>query len=539
MGKKVKRGSTENKPKKKDSGKKVSAVPAAGESLEKLIQQKEEIQALLSSLEDAYSEATILEDDYNEIKSKNTKRLEEIEKKIETLKSKEAGTPAKGPSPAPPEPRAALKPSREAPPEEIPAAIPSEPETAPPIVVEEKPKKESPKKTKAKEEKEHVSPDDLKNLELELADKVKEMVEEIGTKLNEKDVLEIKNNFAKSETEIEKMKALVESIKESRKISDEKIQRVVEGLAEIRTMVYGREASTKEQEIKFEKVMDIMNKLEPEKLMMELSKRDKEMSDQKLRMDKLEETTKEFGEMFKRIEKLLKDIGSLENVVKVSNEASEKLMSMQNIETSNRKMLDKIQGIYAELSKRMEEFMLYKAKQSRIEDLVNELLKNLDSVNTKMDFFVTKEDMESFKASVQASAAPAEATPGVSSEEKEEVEMLMKSLEEEFKSGVISKEDYEKMKNANLEKLKNMESVKAEGAPVPAAPAPPAKEEKGEGGKGKKEVEPAKEEKPERTKESGEREDMLLKDLEETFKKGFISKKAYEKTRKMILGKGE
>ncbi|NIP40277.1 MAG: hypothetical protein GTN39_02015, partial [Candidatus Aenigmarchaeota archaeon] len=90
-----------------------------------------------------------------------------------------------------------------------------------------------------------------------------------------------------------------------KKVSDEKIQRVVEGLAEIRTMVYGREASMKEWEVKLEKVMDIMNRVEPEKIMMEMGRRDKEVENQNLRINKLEEMTKEFGEMVKNIEKVL------------------------------------------------------------------------------------------------------------------------------------------------------------------------------------------------------------------------------------------
>jgi hypothetical protein len=349
------------------------------------------------------------------------------------------------------------------------------------------------------------------------------------------------------ETEIEKMKALVEATRESKKIADEKIQRLVEGLAELRTTVYGREAATKEQEIKFEKILDVMNKLDPEKLVMELSKRDKEMSNQKLRIDKLEETTKEFGEMLKRVEKLIRDVGSLENVVNISNEASEKLMEMQNIERNNQKMLDKIQGLYAELSKRMEEFMLYRAKQDRLEDLVNETMKTLDDINTKSAYFVTKDDFESFKASIQASVEAAAAAPGAPAggpdvsgleSQKEEIEMLMKSLEEEFKSGAIPKEEYEKMKQANLAKLKGIEDginkVESAKAAEPVVPAEPPKEEK------PPEKKPKKKEKPEKKKppEIKERDDDLLKDLEETFKKGFISKEAYEKTKKMILGKG-
>lgn len=570
----------------------------AGETLDELKRKKDEINALLSSLEDAYNEATILEDDYNDIKARNEKKLKEIEGKIDSLESKgsETGEPEPAETPAPSQPAEAEAPSYSkygAPPPPPPDSA-SAPETTPspgPAASQPAPAEEPPPlpqgtqapspplapepKAEAAEQKtgkrEELSKEDLRKLENEIAGKVKDMVEEIGAKVSQKDLLEMKNNFTKYETEMEKMKAKVEAASEAKNLLDEKIQRLVEGMAEIRTTVNEREASLKERDVKFEKIMDVMDRLKPESLIVELQKRDRKMEDQKMRIDKLEETTNEMTQMLRRIEKILKDIGSLENVIKVSNEASETLMNMQNMERNNQKTLDKVQGIYAELSKRMEDFMLYRAKQDRMEDLINDALKNMDEVNTKMASLVTRDDLESLQGNMMSSvdskiesavaaipAAPSgrtESPAGAAAEsEKEEIEDLLKSLEEEVKSGTISKEEYEQMKKANLEKLEKLEK-KTEEKPSPAPAPEPAgkdpdesgKEDKESGGKeGKKpdkeekgKEEKEEDEKKEKSPERKENEENLLKDLEETFKKGFISKKAYEKTKKMILGKGE
>lgn len=519
MGKVAKNYRVKNIRKKKGVSEKTSKISQPDESLEQLMRHKEEIEALLSSLEDAYSEASILEEDYNDIKSKNEKKLEDINKKIDTLARKQEATI---------EPEVRPAPVRIAKPQvALPVIEEIEEEPSPPAA-EEKPKKE--KKEKAVTS---ISQEDLKKLEVDLAEKIKDMVEGIGAKVTEKDLLEMKNTFAKFEAEIDRMKAQVEAVKEGKKSEEEKIQRVAEGVAEIRTMVYGREASAKEQEIRMEKTTDVLRRLEPEKIIMELSRRDKEIGNQNLRLTRIEETTKEFGEMLKKIERLLQNIGSLEHVINISNEASEKLMMMENIQRSNQKMLDKIQGIYAELSKRMEEFVLYRAKQDRIDDLMNDLMKSVDELSTKAAYFITKDDLEAFKASIQT-AAPAYSEPGEShsfSSQKEEIELLLKTLEDEFKSRAISKEEYEKMKKANLAKLKELEDKTGKKLP----PLPPAPE---------KEIKPLKPAKTERktegikvTKETKSKNEMMLKDLEDTYKKGFISKEAYEKTKKMILGK--
>ena len=500
----------------KPSGKSHETVkPQPSESLDSLLHQKEEIEALLSSLEDAYSEAAILEDDYNDIKSKNEKKLEEISRKIDIVSSRQI-----------PKSEPAVK----AP---VISKLPVFEEEEAPAASEEKPA-EKPKRGKIKVEG-GIGAEDLEKLEVDLAGKIKEMVEEIGTKVTEKDLLEMKSNFAKYEAEIDKMKAQVEAVREGKRLDEEKSQRVIEGLAELRTMVYSKEASSKEQEIRVEKVMDMIGKLEPEKISLEIGRRDKEISNLGLRASKLEETTKEFGEILRRIETLLRNIGSLEHVIRISSEASEKLMSMEDIQRSNQKMLDKIQGIYAELSKRMEEFMLYRAKQDRLEDLLNESMKSLDELTTRSAYFVTKDDLESFRAGVQSSIQSAQAAAMVSSgssgmdSEKEEIEMLLKTLEDEFRSKVISKGEYEKMKNANMAKLREIEEKAKKSpqiTPVKESKQPPVQEKKPE-------KKPA--EKPERKEKA--KNDMLLKDLEDTFRKGLISKEAYEKTRKMILGK--
>ena len=93
----------------------------------------------------------------------------------------------------------------------------------------------------------------------------------------------------------------------------------------------------------------------------------------------------------------------------------------------------------------------------------------------------------------------------------------------------------EAVKKANLDKIKELEKGGAEATPLPTpeptpAPEPAPEPEKKE----EKKKEEKKEEKKEISPERKEKNELLLKDLEETFKKGFISKAAYEKTKKMI-----
>jgi hypothetical protein len=522
------RKKAEKKVEVKKDGKK-SEIPTH-DTLESLLHQKEEIETFLSSLEDAYNEAAILEEDYNDIKAKNEKKLEEINKRIEALTKRVTSEELIETSKVS---EKKFETELETPPVKVspPSAIPEKPKV---IVTEAEEVKETTKKEekpkKLKEEKPSppsISQEDLKKLEVDLAEKIKSMVEEIGAKVTEKDLIEMKNAFVKYETEIDRIKAQIDAVRESRKVDDEKIQRVIEGLAEIRTLVYGREASAKEQEIKIEKMIDVISKIEPEKILLEMGRRDKEINNLGIRITKLEETTKEMTEMLKRIEMLLRNIGSLEHVINISNEASETFLRMQNIERNMQKMFDKVQGLYAELSKRMEEFMLYRAKQDRMEDLLTETIKNVDELMTKSAYFITKDDLEAFRATLATEVSPTKEEVSYDlASQKEEIEIFLKTLDEEFKNKSISKEEYEKLKKANIDKLKEIES-KMKASSTTNILSEEKQTTSPQPSKEKKEV----------SKESKEKNEALLKDLEDSFKKGFISKEAYEKTKKMLLGK--
>ena len=508
---KKKRTAVHKKSRKKHKKEAITIRP--GETLESLMQQKEEIEAFLKSLEDAYNEAAILEDDYNDIKTKNLKRLYEINKKLDILKSSQPGVAASNIPPVQPPPLPPVSPP-------IPAPVASPTET--PVVKEvaKKPKKEEKKR---KPESSRMTEEDIKRIESDIVDRMKELVENIKAHITEKDLLEIKNQFSKIQIEIEKIKATVDTVREMKKVSDEKIQKVIEGLAELRTTVYQREAALKEQEVKVEKVFSITSHIEPEKILAELERRDKEISDLKMKFERLEDVVHNLEEMLKHIRDLLQNIGSLENVIRISNEASEKLASMQRIELNANKTLDKVQGLYAELSKRLEEFMLYKAKQDRIDDMLSELTKNVDEMSTKLMNVATQDDLEALKASISAPQPQGKPSTGRLDElkaERDEIKMLIKSLEEELKSGTITKDEFERMKKANVEKLSEIErEIKKEEL---GQISPELTIEEGE----------------EKEKAIKNKKDSLLKDLEETFKKGMISKKAYEKAKKMILEKG-
>jgi len=494
------------------------------ESLDQLLHHKEEIETLLSSLEDAYNEAAIMEEDYEHVKKKNKEKLAEINKKIEKLKASGAETEAE-PKPVTPSP--------------APSLTPPETYAEPPVKVvrevirEVKPPRKPAGKPKVKEE--IGLKKFMEDMETRIAGKIKEVTEAAKVEESGKELKELITKLDKFEIDMEKLKAVVETVKEGRNILDEKVQRVTENMGELRSIIYQREATTKDQEIKVGKLLDSVSHVDPEKIIMELKRRDKEISDQGMRIEKISSMMGALNETMSRMKKVLVNIGSLENVIKVSQTVTDNLQAIEALKGNIEKSADRVQSIYVELSERMEEFLLYRTKQDRMEDLVNELMRSVDDMNTKLSRFITRDDLDAFRQTLKT---PEEV---VGTEErgetiddlqiqKEEIKMLIKTLEDEYKNKRIPKDEFEKTKKANLDRLKEIEDKIKEGGGRKKTSPPPASVPKAEVTEGKTLEIPKISAKPEKTDK-----DMLLKDLEDTYKKGFISKEAYERTKKMIL----
>ncbi|MBN2042643.1 MAG: hypothetical protein JW754_02450 [Candidatus Aenigmarchaeota archaeon] len=473
-----------------DKTKNVNAPDEAPvKDIEGLKREREEIQTLLSSLEDAYYEATILEEDYNDIKAKNKKRLEDIENQIKSLEKEQTEKISR-------EREKVMEEMKEEPEKKIaPPPVAKEPAAAPRIS----------EKTPAPAKPEI----DVEQLEEEMSNRFKEIVSGLSAKIGDSDVAEITKKLEKYNIDIERMKAVVESLKEMRSVDGEKVQRANENIAELRSIVFQREVMMKDYETKIQKMADIVSQIDPEKIIMEMGKKDREISSQAIKIDKLEGKFQTIDEIMKRLRNVITNIGSLENMINMSKESTEKLMEMKNVQANIQKLSDKIHGLYAEMSNRLEEFDIYKRKQDRYEALVDSLMNSVDDLNKKLGSFATKEDLESIKAIgpvATGGAAPSESDD--LENEKEEIESLLKSLEEGYAAAVIPKNEYEKTRRINLAKLAQIEKkLKSSPESAPAAPAAPSE--------GKSE----------------------MKGLDDAYRKGLITKKAYEKAKKLMSKK--
>lgn len=441
----------------------------------------------------------------------------------------------------------------------------------------------------------------------------------------------------KMNAEVEKLKAFIDAVKETGASMDERMQKTTESIGELRSMVFQREGAARETELKIEKIEDEMSAIKPEKITKELEKRDRKSAEQDMILERLDRKSSDTQKIITGIRETLESIGGLENIAGVNKNVAEKLAKFGRAESEMQKLSSKIEKMYIDINKKLEEFTLYKTRQDSMGELLEDLMKSVDTITVNLDSYSAKSDFEKFKGDVLAlqesmgrirtsldaviPLVQLKLPDSIKSlrEEKEGIETLLSSIADEVKKGRVPRSEYEKAKARNMKRLSEIdeklkkewdgflqalkikqpqaaETKTPESRPAEAAKQEPkekteakaaeeetvvqenedkpaeedevaekmqekkpqeksaVKKEESEAAvepdetgpestDGKKkssksmEAETRKAEKPELTEDSGKTEkDRLLEELDDSFRKGMISKEAYERTKKVLEG---
>jgi hypothetical protein len=385
------------------------------ESIEDLERQEEDIENLLSSLEASFKEGSIPEEHYNEVKQKNAEKLQEIKKKISFVQrqtAKESQTSKK-------------EPSAEEPPKEK----------------EEKPGILGEFVSKASKEKEEAGEE----------------------KIKEKIITELAPKIEKINVRLVKLKAYVDAMKEDKISERESSQRITEEVGETRSSMNSMEGRVGEIEMKLEDVSETLADLKPQKFSKDLQKKDEEIKMHEARLEKLDDMNSTILKRVNQIQIILEKLGNIESMAEMTKGVSKKLVSIDERENKIARLADKIDSMFVEMNKRLEEFMFYKAKQDSLDDLSKEMLKSIDELTTKLTRYAEKDDLELLrdtlenKMNVMSKEAVAPSLLGQQAQrDRSEIESLMKLLDEQFRKGRMSKKDYEKAKEANTQRLRQI-----------------------------------------------------------------------------------
>jgi len=287
---------------------------------------------------------------------------------------------------------------------------------------------------------------------------------------------ESKSATSNYDVEIEKLKVMLDSVKETSHVTDESIRNVSEGVGEIRSMVFQADAELKENAIKMEKIEDEISEIKPQEIAKKLREFGETFEKHQLQLEMLDKKSADASEKINKVLEMLKAIGGIENLINVNKEVQKKLEDINEAMKYIERIGTKTEKMFIDLNKGLQDLIFIKAKQDDFNESLKDIIKNIDGLNVKFESYITKKDLDSFKeddALIKKQIEDIKKILPVADlklpeslvnlrKEREDISLFLDSLEDQYANGKILKLEYENIKSANMRRLEEIRT-KIEG----------------------------------------------------------------------------
>jgi len=507
-----------------------------------LVKEMEDVKSLMSHLEDEYRKANVSEKYYKELREKYAKKLNDIENKLDIKKEKVESVKPMDIA----EPKSAEVVKEDKPKIGILGKLIKRKEKTPEIKPEETKTSENPKDEIEVGEVEEMTPEVIEKLAQQVAEQSGATGTASGVETEETPVEE----ESRKDVEIEKLKVMIDTIRDAKRVTDESIQSLSESIGEIRSMAFQVDGSLRELALKVEKIDSDVSEIKPREIDKKFREFNSTLEKQQMVIEKFSKKSEDLAAKVNDIYNMMKEVGGIENLVNLTKNLKKKIDDIKELVRYSERVGSKTEKIFIELNKSLEDFVSYKAKQEALDDLSNDILKSIDGINVKFEGYVTKTDLDKFKEELNVIENQIQninkALPMVElklpetlislKKEKNDIATFLDYLEEQFKTNKISRQEYETIKESNKKKLVEIEEkLKSEWEKVEKL-LKPAEKKEGEitipAAEGEKieMTEGVKEEKSQDVSEEGEKPEDISQEEEEP--KEIVEAKKPRKKRK-------
>lgn len=205
----------------------------------------------------------------------------------------------------------------------------------------------------------------------------------------------------KLSTEIDKLKAGQEAFQEIRKSFTERFTRVSEQIGELRSMILDRDRTFQELELKSIKAIDLVESIKPDKFMMDLERQNVKIEALKANLEGNEAILDQVMEELKEMRRKMSFFRGVEEIIKLSEEIKKELIGIKKIEGTINIQTDKVQTIYSEMRKKIQELDEFNSQLQESRANIEQNSKEIDFVKTKIINFAEKEELDKVLEKVQ------------------------------------------------------------------------------------------------------------------------------------------
>jgi hypothetical protein len=269
-------------------------------------------------------------------------------------------------------------------------------------------------------------------------------------------------NFV-SKLEFEKYKVKMDSMAERAKFFEQSGQKTAEEIGELRAMNFKNDKMFSEIDIKMKKLEQLIALVEPEKLAVELKKRKKDIMQNEVRINKLENLANEAFKRASKVEQIFEDLGDVKTLTEIRKELSLKLVAADRLRDDSERYSKLAEKMFAEINKKLVDFESSKSKIKRNEEIIKSIMTDIDLNKAKIGSSLTKEEFEQKLNEIREELNIVKTISSIDDirhvlekleSKRKEIKEFLNVLKEDYNKGIISKNAFEETFENNKRALK-------------------------------------------------------------------------------------
>jgi hypothetical protein len=201
--------------------------------------------------------------------------------------------------------------------------------------------------------------------------------------------------------QVEKLGASVEAFAEVRKSFTERFNRISEQIGELRAMILDRDKSIQTIELKAIKAADLVETVQPEKIMTDVQKAEAKIGALKANLEGNEAIMGRVMDELKDVKKKVEFFRGIEEIVKLSEETKSELIEVKKIESRIALNTDKVDTIYAEIRKKFQNLDVFSSQLQELKAQGEQSEKDILFLKDKIVNLASKDDLDKLVNKVQ------------------------------------------------------------------------------------------------------------------------------------------
>jgi chromosome segregation ATPase len=202
-------------------------------------------------------------------------------------------------------------------------------------------------------------------------------------------------------SEMERVKASIEAFAEVRKSFTERFTRTSEQIGELRSMILERDKGIQEIELKAIKAADLVESVQPEKIMTDVQKANAKIEALKANLEGNEAIMSRIMDELKEAKRKIEFFRGIEEIVKLSEETKKELIEIKKIESKININTDKVETIYAEMRTKFQDSEAVSSELQELKVGAEQAIKDIGFLKDKISGLAEKSELEKLFNKVQ------------------------------------------------------------------------------------------------------------------------------------------